>query len=51
MLVLIFFFVVPSTEKLLVSSLILDGLVYSQKNMRGLGCVLKERYVGLICGN
>lgn len=42
MLVLIFFFVVLSAEKLCWCSLILDGFIYSEKNIRGLGYVLRK---------
>lgn len=50
-LVLIVFFVVPLAEKLSwYSGMICNGFIYSEKNIRGLGRVLKKRYVGLICG-
>ena len=38
-----------SWKIVLVFSLILEGFVYSEENV-GLGCVLKKRCVGLICG-
>lgn len=42
MLVLIFFVVVPSAEKLCWCSLILDVFIYLEKNIRGLGYVLRK---------
>ena len=50
-LVLMVFFVVPLAEKLSwYSGMICNGFMYSEKNIRGLGRVLKKRYVGFICG-
>lgn len=46
----IFLCCATSRKIVLVFSLILDGFIFSEKNSRGLGCVLKKRYVGHICG-
>lgn len=35
---------------MLTISLILEDFIYSEKDIRKLGCVLKKRYIGLIYG-